>query len=77
MQVVSQRLQKLQTKGTSRHQAPAWVHIKRRRGWVHTKTTKQSMVWEVVHAKGHYEEVCSLSKEPAGALSSSVNLLRR
>ena len=56
VQVVTQRLLKLQTKGTPSH-LPAWVHIKRKK-----KDKKGKAFWEVVHAKGHLDEVQALSK---------------
>ena len=65
MQVVTQRLLKLQTKGTPSH-LPAWVHIKRRK-----KNKKGQPFWEVVHAKGHLDEVQALSRD-AGTRSLLV-----
>jgi hypothetical protein len=59
LQVVTQRLLKLQTKGTPSHM-PAWVHLKRRK-----KNKAGQLFWEVVHAKGHLDEVQALSK-PVG-----------
>jgi hypothetical protein len=56
-QVITQRLMKLQTKGTPGH-VPAWVHLKRRK-----RNKKGQIYWEVVHAKGHLDEVQALSKQ--------------
>lgn len=47
---------KLQTKGTP-SRVPAWVHIKRRK-----RSKRGHVFWEVVHAKGHLDEVQALSK---------------
>jgi hypothetical protein len=65
VQVITQRLMKLQTKGTPSH-VPAWVHIKRRR-----RNKKGQIYWEVVHAKGHLDEVQALSK-PLGMLIEHI-----
>ena len=48
---------KLQTKGTP-SRVPAWVHIKRRK-----RNKRGQPFWEVVHAKGHLDEVQALSKQ--------------
>jgi hypothetical protein len=70
LQVVTQRLLKLQTKGTPSHM-PAWVHIKRRK-----KNKKGQPFWEVVHAKGHLDEVQALSKpNPTGTSERTRHLL--
>lgn len=66
-QVVTQRLMKLQMKGTPSH-LPAWVLVKRKK-----KGRNGQMFWEVVRAKGHLDEVQALRKDTGGD-SSNVQL---
>ena len=59
MQVVTQRLMKLQTRGTPAH-LPAEVLVKRRK---RNKNGAES--WEVVRARGHLDEVLDLRSSTA------------
>lgn len=45
---------RLNQQGTPGHM-PAWVHIKRRR-----RNDRDQTFWEVVHARGHMDEVQAL-----------------
>lgn len=59
LQVVTQRLMKLQTRGTPTH-LPAEVLVKRRK-----RGKNGAEIWEVVRARGHLDEVLDLRSSSA------------
>ena len=59
LQVVTQRLMKLQTRGTPTH-LPAEVLVKRRK-----RGKNGAEIWEVVRARGHLDEVLDLRSTSA------------
>ena len=69
MQVVTQRLMKLATKGTPVH-LPAEVIIRRRKR-VRNSTGPSTDTWEMVRARGHLDEVEQLKSSAAPPSSES------
>ncbi len=72
MQVVTQRLMKLATKGTPVH-LPAEVIIRRRKR-VRNSSGPSTDTWEMVRARGHLDEVEQLKSSAAPPSSESYLL---